>query len=145
MKLFALLASLGWAMEECKDTAAYSSPSKNKPGFCTDVTMYHKRTNSWVCKDCFNIRIEFNLKWIGAVGHWWDNRDYIWIAFKQPVSVIKFAGPSDGVVPDGRDADGNYRFKVGFNSNFNPGDKRIDINIGLLLATVDLVSTRNLF
>ena len=81
------ILSLAYSFDKINLYTYIISTSKNKPGFCTDVTMYHKRTNSWVCKDCFNIRIEFNLK---AVGHWWDNRDYIWVAFKQPVSVIEY-------------------------------------------------------
>jgi len=131
MKLFALLSSLAFA-DVCEDSPHY----KNKPDFCTDVTQYHTKTNSWVCKNCFNIRLEFNLNYIGAVGHWWDNRDFVWISFKEPVSAIKCAGPCDGVEADGQDADGNYRFKVGFNDNFNPGDKRIDVNIGLFLIII---------
>ena len=114
--------------KECKE----SENVKNKPGFCTDVTTYYTKTNSWVCKNCFNVRIEFNLGWIGAVGHWWDNKDYIWLAFKEPVSVIKAQGPVESVegVP-GTDAQGYYRFKVSFNANAQFGDRRIDVNIGM--------------
>jgi len=110
---------------QCKKSANWDK----KPGFCTDVTTYITRTNSWVCKNCFNIRIEFNLGWLGPVGKWFDNRDFVWLAFKQPVSVIKWAGPSDGVVADGNDEHGNFRFKMGFNDQAQFGDGRIDINV----------------
>lgn len=125
MKILSLIVP--WVIaEQCE----LSANEDNKPGFCTDVSEYAYRTNSWVCKNCFNVRVQFKMSWIGAVGHWFDNRDYVWIAFKGPVNVVKFAGPADEVVPDGRDDDGNYRFKIGFNDNFNPGDGRIDVNIG---------------
>ena len=126
MKILSLLFTAILA-NQCKKSKNWDK----KPGFCTDVTTYITRTNSWVCKNCFNIRIEFNLGWLGPVGNWFDNRDYVWLAFKQPVSVIKWAGPSDGVVPDGNDEDGNYRFKMGFNDNAQFGDGRIDINVGM--------------
>ena len=105
------------------------------------------RTNSWVCKNCFNLRIEFKLDWIGAVGHWFDNQDHIWIAFKQPVSVIKQSGPASAVESAGQDAEGNYRFKIYFEKNAEFGDRRIDINIGNFdkIALFDLKKLENYF
>merc|ERR1712088_1282091 len=81
-----------------------SNPScteAGKPNFCKDVLTYTTRTNAWTCKDCFNIRIEINLNAIGAVGDTWDNRD----------------------------DEGNQVWRVDFQNTFNPGDRRIDINI----------------
>ena len=90
MKISSLTALVACAVGEkiCEDSKNF----KNKSGYCTDVSTYYQNTNSWVCNNCFNIRIEFNLDWIGAVGHWWDNFDHIMIAFKEPVSVIKYQG-----------------------------------------------------
>ena len=121
--VFALLASLKVVMCECELS------SSHKPTFCTDVTQYLTRTNEWVCRNCFNIRISFNLAWIGAVGYWWDNKDFIMIEFKQPVSVIKWQGPVNEVVLDKQGSSENYRFRVGFIDQFNPGDRNIDVNI----------------
>lgn len=128
MKIFALgliSAVLANANDQCEN----SPYAENKPGFCTDVTHHVTRTNSWVCRNCFNLRVEFNLGWLGPVGRWFDHRDFVWLAFKQRVSVIKWAGPADILEPDGKDSDGNYIYKLGFNPNFNPGDRRVDINI----------------
>merc|ERR1712088_131623 len=126
MKLLAIFASLALANDKCADDGSYGN--KNKPGFCTDVTVYQTRTNSWVCRNCFNIRVEFNLAWVGAVGHWWDNRDSIYFAFEHPVSAIKAAGPALTPVAIS-DKDGLYRFRMDFNKQAQFGDGRIDINV----------------
>ena len=117
------------------DVCTDSPNAASKPGFCTDVTAFTYQTNSWVCRNCFNVRLNLKLDWIGVVGKWFDNKDFVWIAFKNPVSVIKWAGPADSVEADGQDEDGNYLYKVGFNDNFNPGDGRIDINMGECLQS----------
>jgi len=104
--------------------------AKKKAGFCTSVTHHTTWVNSWVCKNCFNLRVEFNLKWIGPVGKYFDNTDHIYFAFKSPVSFIKSAGPSTPIEQMGKH-NGLYMFRMGFIDSFNPGDGRIDINVGM--------------
>ncbi|CAG5078601.1 Oidioi.mRNA.OKI2018_I69.PAR.g9031.t1.cds [Oikopleura dioica] len=125
MKLFGLIASANAMLR----TSSPECAEVGKPNFCKDVLTYTTRTNSWTCKDCFNIRVEVNLNAIGAVGDYWDNRDHVFLAFDNDVSFIKVAGPGDNVVQLDRDDDGNQVWRVDFQSTFNPGDRRIDINI----------------
>jgi len=128
MKLLAIIPFLA-AADKCADPENKYG-YKNKPGFCTEVTQWTTETNSWVCRNCFNLRVNFNLKWAGAVGHWWDNRDSIYFAFKKPVSVIKAAGPAlKPVALDQQDEDGNYLYRMDFNNQAQFGDGRIDINV----------------
>ena len=126
MKIFSALSFFSVASAgEC--TAA---SNKNKPSFCAVVTHHITKTNSWVCKNCFNLRVNFNLNWLGAVGNAFDNTDSVYLAFAGPVSFVKSAGPTNDVKAIGQDEHGSFVYEVGFNDQAQFGDRRIDFNIG---------------
>merc|ERR1712003_110906 len=125
MKLFGLISAASALTRSSNPSCAEAG----KPNFCKDVLTYTTRTNACTCKDCFNIRIEINLNAIGAVGDTWDNRDHVFLGFDNDVTFIKVAGPGDNVVQQDRDDEGNQVWRVDFQNTFNPGDRRIDINI----------------
>ena len=119
--LFAAAVVAGSNKSECE--------LAGKPDFCAAVTAFIDRTNQWVCRDCFNVRVNFKLSNIGTVGAFFDNRDFVYIAFDTPVELIKYAGPVGGATQMS-DLDGNPVWKIGFENTFEIGDGKIDFNIG---------------
>ena len=128
MKLFALLAAASDASVRMDACAAIG-----KPSFCATITPKITRTNAWTCKDCFNLRIEVNLNQLGAVGALWDNQDHVFLTFDNDVSFVKAAGPAASPAVEMAGTDEGYQmWRVDFQNTFNPGDRRIDINVGKL-------------
>jgi len=125
MKLFAALLAGSDALVRMNACDAV-----NKPSFCAVITPKITRTNAWTCKDCFNLRIEVDLNKLGAVGEFWDNKDNIFLTFDNDVSFVKAAGPAQSPAVEMARTDSGYQmWKVGFQNTFNPGDRRIDINV----------------
>ena len=139
MKLFALLAAAADARVRMDACAAIG-----KPSFCATITPKITRTNAWTCKDCFNLRIEVNLNQLGAVGALWDNQDHVFLTFDNDVSFVKAAGPAASPAVEMAGTDEGYQmWRVDFQNTFNPGDRRIDINVGKLSR--DIYTERTIF
>lgn len=93
---------------------------------CRDITQRVTRTNSWTCRDCFNLRINVNLNNVRSAFNW---DGHVYLQFTEETSVIKFAGPVSAIDFDGIDENsGHYRYKVTFLPNHEFGDNRIDFN-----------------
>merc|ERR1712088_563523 len=120
MKISALIAAAS-AAKTCKWTT-----------YCTDITAETEVTNSWTCKDCFNVRVQADLNHV-ADGNWFSAKDAIYVGFDEAVDFIKAAGPVDSVSAwpeEGVATNGQYIYEIKFISNHEFGDKRIDSNIG---------------
>ena len=109
------------------------------PKGCREITGRVIKTNSWTCRACFNLRINFNLNRIRQTYNW-DRT--VFLSFTEEVAVVKFAGPASSITFDGRDANLNYRYKVQFIIGHEFGDNRVDFNAGLNCRTrVDFNTT----
>lgn len=115
MKISALIAAAS-AAKTCKWTT-----------YCTDISASTEVTNSWTCKDCFNVRVQADLNHV-ADGNWFTNKDAVYVAFDQEVDFIKAAGPVDDVDYWGVN-NGQHIYEISFINNHEFGDKRIDSNI----------------
>merc|ERR1712037_911700 len=98
-------------------------------------------TNSWTCKDCFNVRVQADLNHV-ADGNWFSAKDAIYVGFDEAVDFIKAAGPVDSVSswPNPEEAEatnGQYIYEIKFISNHEFGDKRVDSNIEFKRAGLD--------
>lgn len=86
-----------------------------------DVTNYVTKTNTWTCRACFNVRVEFEFDQVG-IKAWNPNTARIEIHLSNEVGFIK----TQGIV---KKVDGDMKvYKFDFIPSFNPGDKRIDFN-----------------
>jgi hypothetical protein len=92
---------------------------------CRDVTNRVSRTNSWTCRDCFNLRVNVNLNNVRNAFNW---DGFVYLSFTEETSVVKFAGPVVSIDFDGNDDNGNFRYKVSFIPGHEFGDNRIDFN-----------------
>jgi len=78
-----------------------------------------------VCRDCFNIRVNFPLEKLEKT---WNRK--VFLSFTDKTTVVKVAGPATTIEFDGRDFNGNYRYVVSFQEGHEFGDNRVDINAG---------------
>ncbi|CAG5081680.1 Oidioi.mRNA.OKI2018_I69.PAR.g9938.t1.cds [Oikopleura dioica] len=115
MKIFSLIAAAS-AAKTCKWKT-----------YCTDISATTTVTNSWTCKDCFNVRVQADLNHV-ADGNWFSNKDSVYVAFDDEVNFIKAAGPVDDVTYWGEN-DGAHIYQIDFIANHEFGDRRIDSNI----------------
>ena len=100
MKIFSLIAAA---------SAANTCTSKT---YCTDTSASTEVTNSWSCKDCFNVRVQADLNQV-ADGNWFTSNDSVFIAFDDEVNFIKAAGPVDDVSYWG-EKDGAHIYEITF-------------------------------
>merc|ERR1711937_649486 len=83
-----------------------------------DVTNYVTKTNTWTCRACFNVRLEFGFNEVG-IKSWNSKTAWIEIGLSNEVGFIKTVGIVEKV-------DGDMKtFKFNFIPSFNPGDRRI--------------------
>jgi len=122
MKIFRASSLLSLVAAEC------NWQLHQKPKKCNDIEFTMEKTNSWVCRDCFNYRVNFRTDQL-QIDWWWTNEDFIYLTFDEPVSFVTAAYPVKDAVLYSQGADGQQTYKLTFESNFNPGDKRIDFNI----------------
>jgi len=120
MKILKAAALFSLVAAECSWT------EHNKPKRCVDIAFNMRKTNSWVCRDCFNYRVEFNYQ---ETAWWWTNEDFIYLTFDEPVSFVTVAHPIKDVVLYSTSPAGQQTYKLDFKPDFNPGDNRIDFNI----------------
>ncbi|CAG5076795.1 Oidioi.mRNA.OKI2018_I69.PAR.g8548.t1.cds [Oikopleura dioica] len=86
-----------------------------------DVTKFVTKTNTWTCRACFNVRLQFGFSQAG-IKSWNSKTAWIEIGLSNEVGFIK----TEGIV---KKVDGNMKtYKFTFIPHFNPGDKRIDFN-----------------
>ena len=100
MKIFSLIAAAS-AAKSCKWKT-----------YCTDISASTEVTNSWTCKDCFNVRVQADLNHV-ADGNWFSNKDSVYVAFDDEVNFIKAAGPVDEVTYWGEN-DGAHIYQIDF-------------------------------
>jgi len=122
MKIFRASSCLSLVAAEC------NWQQHQKPKRCKDIEFTMEKTNSWVCRDCFNYRVNFRTDQL-QIDWWWTNEDFIYLTFDEPVSFVTAAYPVKDAVLYSTGADGQQTYKLTFESHFNPGDKRIDFNI----------------
>lgn len=89
---------------------------------CREVTNDVTLTNRWTCRDCFNLRVNFNLK---QYRDNWGNKMYM--TFTNNITVVKFAGPMQSMVLDRQMDNGHFKFDLSF-GNHEFGDGQIDFN-----------------
>lgn len=87
-----------------------------------------EKTDSWVCRDCFNYRVQFRTDQL-QIAWWWTSEDFIYLTFDEPVSFVTAAYPVNDAVLYSQGPDRQQTYKLSFQPNFNPGDNRIDFNI----------------
>lgn len=121
MKILRAAALFSFVAAEC------TWNEHNKPSRCVDIAFSMHKTNSWVCRDCFNYRVELNN--IQQTAWWWTNEDFIYLTFDEPVSFVTVAHPINDVVLYSTSPAGQQTYKLEFKRDFNPGDNRIDFNI----------------
>jgi len=90
---------------------------------CRDVTTGITRTNSWTCRDCYNLRVNFNLE--SFADNWIP---HVYISFSEETAVVKVAGPAAAIDYEGLDRNGDHMYKVTFLAGHEFGDNRIDFN-----------------
>ena len=64
-----------------------------------------------------------------GIDWWWNNQDFIYLTFDEPVSFVPTATPINNVELYDTDGDGKQTYKLDFIPQFLPGDGRIDFNI----------------
>ncbi|CAG5102743.1 Oidioi.mRNA.OKI2018_I69.chr1.g445.t1.cds [Oikopleura dioica] len=122
MKIFKAASLISAAAATC------SWKQDKKPNRCNDVSYKMTKTNTWVCKDCFNYRIEFQLRELN-MNWWWTHDDFMYMTFDEPVTFITAAHPVDNVELHDTNSAGDQIYKISFKDGFVPGDGRIDFNI----------------
>jgi len=136
MKIFRASSLLSLVAAEC------NWQLHQKPKRCNDIEFTMEKTNSWVCRDCFNYRVNFKTTQL-QIDWWWTNEDFIYLTFDEPVSFVTAAYPVKDAVLYSQGADGQQTYKLTFESNFNPGDKRIDFNIRKLNFAFSAINSSN--
>merc|ERR1712176_426689 len=106
--------------------ASKNTCTDNSRGRCSEVTQFVSFTNSWTCRSCFNIRVQFTFAEAGHPD--FDSEDSLTLAFSSQVALVKFAYPVTGIKAHGQDSAGNYLQKVTFDRNVEFGDRRMDFN-----------------
>ena len=81
----------------------------------------------------FYSRVEFNYQ---ETAWWWNNEDFIYLTFDEPVSFVTVAHPIKDVVLYSTSPAGQQTYKLDFKPDFNPGDNRIDFNIRKLTLII---------
>lgn len=87
-----------------------------------------EKTDSWVCRDCFNYRVQFRTDQL-QIAWWWTNEDFIYLTFDEPVSFVTAAYPVNVAVLYSQGPGAQQTYKLSFQPNFNPGNNQIDFNI----------------
>jgi len=92
-------------------------------GACTEVTTFVERTNTWDCRDCFNLRVNFNLDHL--ISSW---NGVVYMSFTEETSLVKIAGPGEAVEFANLDENDNHLYEMTFEDGHEYGDGRIDVN-----------------
>jgi len=86
---------------------------------CTSIQNKITFMNSWTCRNCHRLRVEYNAKNMGIND--FDNKDYLDIQFDREIIWLQHAHPVDSAEHIG----GNV-WRVGFSDQAMFGDNRVD-------------------
>jgi len=98
----------------------------SRQGQCSAITDFVTFTNSWTCRSCFNIRVNYKFDSVGTPN--FEAQDSLILAFKKSVLLVKFAHPVRNITNMGEDENGNHLWKVSFVESVQFGDSRMDFN-----------------